>query len=230
MSGTPTLLIVEDDAAMRMGLKDNLEIEGYQIIDVPTLREGREAAARKRPDLILLDLMLADGNGIELCRELRAQGELLPIIMLTAKGEEMDKVLGLEMGADDYVVKPFSLRELLARIHAHLRRKQLKENLPSSVRVGIAEIDFKRHLLIRDGEVLEISVKELELLRFLVAHRGQVVSRETLLAQVWGHRQDIITRTVDNFIVRLRKKIEPDPGHPRYLLTVHGSGYKLVED
>ncbi len=133
------------------------------------------------------------------------------------------------MGADDYVVKPFSLRELLARIHVHLRRSQ-KENLQSPVRVGIAEVDFNRHLLIRDGEALEISAKELDLLRFLVAHRGQVVARETLLAQVWGHPQDIITRTVDNFIVRLRKKIEPDPTHPRYLLTVHGSGYKLVED
>ncbi len=125
MSRTPTILIVEDDAAMRKGLKDNLEIEGYQVIDVSTLREGRETAVRKHLDLILLDLMLPDGNGIELCRELRAQRDLLPIIMLTAKGEETDKVLGLEIGADDYVVKPFSLRELLARIHAHLRRSQL---------------------------------------------------------------------------------------------------------
>lgn len=230
MNGTPTILIVEDDAAMRMGLKDNLEIEGYRVIDVPTLREGKEATVRKHPDLVLLDLMLPDGNGIELCRELRAQGELLPIIMLTAKGEEVDKVLGLEMGADDYVVKPFSLRELLARIHAHLRRRHPQEGLQGSVRVGAAEVDFKRHLLIREGEALEISAKELELLRFLVAHRGQAISRETLLAQVWGHPQDIVTRTVDNFIVRLRKKIEPDPAHPRYLLTVHGSGYKLVED
>jgi DNA-binding response OmpR family regulator len=174
--------------------------------------------------------MLPDGNGIELCRELRAHGFPHSIIMLTAKGEEMDKVLGLEMGADDYMVKPFSLRELLARIHAHLRRSQAREDLQSPVRVGTAEIDFKRHLLTRDGEVLEISAKELELLRFLVAHRGRVVSRDTLLAEVWGHPQDIVTRTVDNFIVRLRKKIEPDPTHPRYLLTIHGSGYKLVED
>lgn len=230
MSGTPTILIVEDDPAMRMGLQDNLEIEGYRVISTLTLHEGREAALKKNPDLILLDLMLPDGNGIELCRELRAHGFPQSIIMLTAKGEEMDKVLGLEMGADDYMVKPFSLRELLARIHAHLRRSQALEDLQGPVRVGTAEIDFMRHLLTRDGEVLEISAKELELLRFLVAHRGRVVSRDSLLAEVWGHPQDIVTRTVDNFIVRLRKKIEPDPTHPRYLLTIHGSGYKLVED
>ncbi|MGH8584334.1 MAG: response regulator transcription factor [Gammaproteobacteria bacterium] len=230
MSGTPTILIVEDDPAMRMGLRDNLEIEGYKVISALTLREGREVALKKNPDLVLLDLMLPDGNGIELCRELRAHGFPQSIIMLTAKGEEMDKVLGLEMGADDYMVKPFSLRELLARIHAHLRRSQALEGLQDPVRVGTAEIDFKRHLLTRDGEVLEISAKELDLLRFLVAHRGRVVSRDTLLAEVWGHPQDIVTRTVDNFIVRLRKKIEPDPTHPRYLLTIHGSGYKLVED
>lgn len=230
MSGTPTILIVEDDPAMRMGLQDNLEIEGYRVISALTLREGRESALKKNPDLILLDLMLPDGNGIELCRELRAHGFPQSIIMLTAKGEEMDKVLGLEMGADDYMVKPFSLRELLARIHAHLRRSQAQEGLQGPVRVGTAEIDFKRHSLTRDGEVLEISAKELELLRFLVAHRGRVVSRDSLLAEVWGHPQDIVTRTVDNFIVRLRKKIEPDPTHPRYLLTIHGSGYKLVED
>lgn len=230
MSGTPTILIVEDDPAMRMGLQDNLEIEGYRVISALTLREGRESALKKNPDLILLDLMLPDGNGIELCRELRAHGFPQSIIMLTAKGEEMDKVLGLEMGADDYMVKPFSLRELLARIHAHLRRSQAREGLQGPVRVGTAEIDFKRHFLTRDGEVLEISAKELELLRFLVTHRGQVVSRDSLLAEVWGHPQDIVTRTVDNFIVRLRKKIEPDPTHPRYLLTIHGSGYKLVED
>ena len=230
MSGPHTILIVEDDPAMRMGLQDNLEIEGYRVISALTLGEGREAALKKNPDLILLDLMLPDGNGIELCRELRAHGFPQSIIMLTAKGEEMDKVLGLEMGADDYMVKPFSLRELLARIHAHLRRSRALEGLQGPVRVGTAKIDFKRHLLTRDGEVLEISAKELELLRFLVAHRGRVVSRDTLLAEVWGHPQDIVTRTVDNFIVRLRKKIEPDPTHPRYLLTIHGSGYKLVED
>ena len=230
MSGTPTILIVEDDPAMRMGLQDNLEIEGYRVISALTLREGREAALKKNPDLFLLDLMLPDGNGIELCRELRAHGFPQSIIMLTAKGEEMDKVLGLEMGADDYMVKPFSLRELLARIHAHLRRSQALEGLQGPVRVGTAKIDFKRHLLTRDGEVLEISAKELELLRFLVAHRGRVVSRDILLAEVWGHPHDIVTRTIDNFIVRLRKKIEPDPTHPRYLLTIHGSGYKLVED
>ncbi|MGH8613633.1 MAG: response regulator transcription factor [Gammaproteobacteria bacterium] len=195
-----------------------------------TLREGREAALKKNPDLILLDLMLPDGEGLALCQELRAHGLALPIIMLTAKGEELDKVLGLEMGADDYVVKPFSLRELLARIHAHLRRRRSREGLHVPVRVGVAEVDFRRHRLTRKGQVVEMSTKEFEILRFLVAHRGQVVSRDTLLAEVWGHPKEIVTRTVDNFIVRLRKKIEADPTHPHYLQTVHGSGYKLLED
>ena len=208
----------------------NLAIEGYRVVGAPTLREAQRTVLQNIPDLILLDLMLPDGSGIDFCRELRAQGLTLPIIMLTAKGQEMDKVVGLEMGADDYVVKPFSLRELLARVNAHLRRTRSKQQLQEVVRVGVAEVDFKRHRLTRDGQVLEFSVKESELLRFLVVHRGQLVSRDALLAEVWGHSQDVVTRTVDNFVARLRKKIEPDPAHPRYLITVHGSGYKLLED
>ncbi|MGH8615465.1 MAG: response regulator transcription factor [Gammaproteobacteria bacterium] len=230
MSERPTILIVEDDAAMRAGLSDNLEIEGYRVAGAPTLREAQRAVLQSNPDLILLDIMLPDGSGIDFCRELRAQGLTLPIIMLTAKSQEMDKVVGLEMGADDYVVKPFSLRELLARVNAHLRRARSKRQLQEVVRVGVAEVDFKRHRLIRDGQVLEFSAKESDLLRFLVVHRGQVVSRDALLAEVWGHSQDVVTRTVDNFVARLRKKIEPDPARPRYLITVHGSGYKLLED
>ena len=230
MSERPTILIVEDDAAMRAGLSDNLEIEGYRVAGAPTLREAQRTVLQSNPDLILLDIMLPDGSGIDFCRELRAQGLTLPIIMLTAKGQEMDKVVGLEMGADDYVVKPFSLRELLARVNAHLRRTRSKRQLQEVVRVGVAEVDFKRHRLTRDGQVLEFSAKESELLRFLVVHRGQVVSRDALLAEVWGHSQDVLTRTVDNFVARLRKKIEPDPARPRYLITVHGSGYKLLED
>lgn len=230
MSEPPTILIVEDDTAMRAGLSDNLAIEGYRIVGASTLREAQRTVLQNVPDLILLDVMLPDGSGIDLCRELRAQGLTLPIIMLTAKSQEMDKVVGLEMGADDYVVKPFSLRELLARVNAHLRRTRRKRQLQEVVRVGVAEVDFKRHRLTLDGQVLEFSAKESELLRFLVVHRGQVVSRDTLLAEVWGHSQDIVTRTVDNFIARLRKKIEPDPARPRYLITVHGSGYKLLED
>jgi len=225
-----TILVVDDDASITIGLRDNLEFEGYRVMTVGTAREARETVAREMPDLTLLDLMLPDGDGISVCRQLRAQGYTRPIIMLTARGEEMDKVLGLEVGADDYVVKPFGLKELLARIRAQLRRGRGGEiSTEASVAVGIAILDLKRHQLMRDGQNLEISSKEFELLRYLVEKRGQVISRDTLLAEIWGHQAQIATRTIDNFIVRLRKKIEPDPSEPVYLLTVYGSGYKLVE-
>lgn len=229
MSHKATILVVEDDPAMRSGLADNFEIEGYQVIAAGTVREGREAAVRRHPDLVLIDVMLPDGSGFDLCRTLRAQGFARPILMLTARGEELDRVLGLETGADDYIVKPFSLRELLARIRAHLRRERVAAVPAGTVRVGVAEADFARHRLLRDGQELEVSAKEMELLRYFVTHRGEALSRDTLLADVWGHPDDVVTRTVDNFVVRLRKKIEADAGRPRHLLTVHGVGYKLVE-
>ena len=213
MTDMARILIVDDDPAMRIGLQDNLEVEGFQVLTASSLREGREIALRERPDLILLDLMLPDGDGMGLCRYLRSQGLHVPVIMLTARGEEMDKVLGFEVGADDYVVKPFSLRELFARIHAHLRRSHTTVT-EAPVRVGVA---------------LDVTAKEMDLLHYLVDHRGEVVSRETLLADVWGHQSEIETRSVDNYIVRLRKKLEPEPAEPRYLITVYGSGYKLVD-
>ena len=224
-----TVLVIEDDAAMRHGLVDNLEIEGYGVYGAGTAREGREIALRRRPDLVLLDVMLPDGDGIELCRRLRMQGFEPPIILLTARGQELDKVVGLESGADDYVVKPFSLRELLARIHAHLRRRDKRDGATGPVRIGSAEVDFASHQVFRDGQALDASSKELELLEFLYRRRGQVVSRDAVLTEVWGRSDDVVTRSVDNFILRLRKKIEPDPARPRYLITVHGTGYKLVE-
>ena len=224
-----TILVIEDDPAMIAGLKDNLEIEGYRIITATNARQGRAAALREKPDLIVLDVMLPDGDGVSLCRELRVQGVQRPIIMLTARGEEMDKVQGFEGGADDYIVKPFGLREFLARIHAQLRRHSGVGQVQGTVAVGMAMVDFRRHQLKRDATLLEVSAKELELLRYLVQHRGEVVSRETLLAEVWGHQREVATRTVDNFIVRLRKKIEADPADPHVLITVHGSGYKLIE-
>jgi DNA-binding response OmpR family regulator len=228
MSRPAHILIVDDDPAMRVGLQDNLEVEGYRVSTAAGLREGREIALRTRPDLILLDLMLPDGDGMSLCRHLRNEGLHIPVIMLTARGEEMDKVLGFEVGADDYVVKPFSLRELLARIHAHLRRTHAT-GADGPVPVGLALVDFPRHLLSREGQPLDVTAKEMDMLRYLVEHRGQVVSRETLLAEVWGHQSEIETRSVDNYIVRLRKKLEAEPAEPRYLITVYGSGYKLVD-
>lgn len=228
MKKSQTILIIEDDPAMQMGLKDNLEIEGYCIICASTVTKGLEEAT-KEIDLVLLDLMLPDGDGIELCKKLRQKGIIQPIIMLTARSEEMDKVVGLESGADDYIVKPFSLRELLARIHAHLRRGKLRDSETDNIRIGIAEVDFRRHIFLREGKPVDVSAKEMDLLHYLVKHRGQVISRETLLSEIWGHSDPIITRTVDNFILRLRKKIEPNPAEPGLLLTIHGSGYKLVE-
>lgn len=229
MPGNATILIIEDDPAMQAGLQDNLEVEGYRVLIAGTVRAAKELAVSSRFDLVLLDLMLPDGDGISLCRWLRNQGFQQPLIMLTARGAEMDKVLGLEVGADDYVVKPFSLRELLARVHARLRRRGGDTPHTGPLPIGVAEVDFARHVLSRDGAALEVSAKEMELLRYLVMHRGQVVSRDELLAKVWGHQCETTTRTVDNFIVRIRKKIEPDPAEPRFLITVHGSGYKLVE-
>jgi DNA-binding response OmpR family regulator len=229
MTVPATILVVEDDPAMIAGLKDNLEIEAYRVLTATNVRQGRVAALQGKPDLIVLDVMLPDGDGVSLCRELRAQGLQQPIIMLTARGEEMDKVLGFEGGADDYIVKPFGLRELLARIHAQLRRHSGLGHIQGPVAVGMAVVDFRRHQLSRDGVSLEVSAKELELLRYLVQHRGEVVSRDTLLSEVWGHQREVATRTVDNFIVRLRKKIEADSADPHFLITVHGSGYKLVE-
>ena len=224
-----SILVVEDDPAMRTGLRDNLEFEGYLVRTARTLAEGREDALKRHPSLVLLDVMLPDGSGIDLCRQLRAQGFRSPILMLTAKSEEMDRVTGLESGADDYIVKPFSLRELLARVRAHLRR--VTETRPNKgvVPVGVAMVDFTRHLLTRDGQTIETSAKEFAILRCLVSHRGRTVSRDTLLAEAWGHQEDLVTRAVDNFIVRLRRKLEPDPVNPQYLLTIHGSGYKLIE-
>lgn len=228
MSVTATILVIEDDPAMSAGLKDNLEVEGYRVLTAAGVQSGRALALQGQPDLIILDVMLPDGDGMSLCRDLRARGLRQPVIMLTARGEETDKLTGFEGGADDYVVKPFGLRELLARIHAQLRRHGMA-GLHGPVAVGMAVADFRRHQLTRDGRLLDVSAKELELLRYLVIHRGRVVSRDTLLAEVWGHQREVATRTVDNFIVRLRKKIETDPAAPRYLITVHGSGYKLIE-
>lgn len=231
MKKNALVLVVDDDISMVEGLKDNLEFESYRVLSASTISDARKIIEKEPPDLLLLDVMLPDGDGFSLCRQLRNQGFSDPIVMLTARGEEYDKVLGLEVGADDYVVKPFSLKELLARVNAHLRRKFSTRVTPKQQvhNVGVASVDFDRHQLIRDGESIEISAKEMELLRYLVENRGHVLSRETLLLNVWLHQHDVVTRTVDNFIVRLRKKIEQDPAQPRYLLTVHGSGYKLVE-
>lgn len=226
------ILIIEDDMAILRGLKDNLEYESYEVLTATDGEQGYCLIQEKKPDLIILDLMLPKMSGYELCRKVRKEGITTPILMLTARGEEVDRVLGLDLGADDYVTKPFSVPELLARIRAIIRRvHQAKTgDLPSYLRFGDVIIDFKCFEARKDEEVLDLSRKEFGVLRLLAARAGEVVTRDELLDEVWGYDQYPTTRTVDNHISLLRTKLEDDPSHPRHLITVHGVGYKLVLD
>lgn len=224
------ILIIEDDLAILRGLKDNLEYESYEVLTAEDGEQGYCLIREKKPDLIILDLMLPKMNGYELCRKVRDEGVTTPILMLTARGEEVDQVLGLDLGADDYVTKPFSVPELLARVRAILRRVQKSKvgDLPGELRFGKVSIDFKRFEARRAGKILNMSRKEFGVLRLLAARAGEVVTRDELLDEVWGYDQYPTTRTVDNHIALLRTKLEEDPSKPRHLLTVHGVGYKLV--
>jgi DNA-binding response OmpR family regulator len=222
------ILVIEDEPAMQVGLRDNLEVEGYEVTIAGDGRSGLQAFLEQSWDLVLLDVMLPQKSGYDVLREARGKGMVTPVIMLTAKGEEVDKVLGLELGADDYMTKPFSLRELLARVKAVLRRTEGAAGLRTKVRIGSAEVDFAAYTVARDGEHVPITPKELEILKFLYEHRNHTVTRDRLLAEVWGYDESVSTRTVDNFILRLRQKVESDPAHPRVILTIHGAGYKLI--
>jgi DNA-binding response OmpR family regulator len=223
------ILIVEDELDMLKGLQDNLEFEGY---DVDVTREGQAGLDMMTSggyDLVLLDIMLPDISGFEICKKVRAEGIKIPIILLTAKSEEMDKVRGLELGADDYITKPFSLRELLARVKAVLRRTVAESNKDSHIyKIGNLYINFQSYKASIGNEPVKISVKEVDVLRLLIDNRHQALPRDYILSQVWGIDSDITTRTVDNFIHRLRQKIEDDPTNPQNILTVHGVGYKLI--
>jgi DNA-binding response OmpR family regulator len=225
----PHLLVVEDEPAMRLGLRDNLEFEGYTVDEAADGEEGLRKLLASTYDLVLLDVMMPRRSGLDVCKLARREGVTTPIILLTAKGEELDKVLGLELGADDYVVKPFSLRELLARIKAVLRRGAPAASAPDGpVVIGQLAVDFRTHTATRDGADVPMTHLELEVLRYLAAHPHAAVSRDALLSEVWGYEDQPTTRTVDNFVLKLRQKLEPDPSRPRHLLTVHGVGYKLV--
>jgi len=221
------ILIVEDEPAMASGLRDNLEFEGYVVRVACDGEEALSSAAESPPDLILLDLMLPRRNGLDVCRELRRRGLSIPIIMLTARSQETDKVVGLELGADDYVTKPFSVRELVARVHVQLRRIA-SEGSVEHFRFGEIELDFKRHHAARDGRLLHLTAREFDLLRYFVRRRGETVSRDELLDKVWGMGAYPLSRTVDNHIAKLRQKIERLPADPEYLITVHGLGYKFL--
>jgi len=223
------VLIIEDEPNMVLGLKDSCEYEGYEVAVARDGKEGLEKASTEKPDIILLDVMLPLMSGLDVCRTLRNRGFEIPILMLTARGEEMDKVVGLEVGADDYVTKPFSIKELLARVRAHLRRssKQLVEL--ESFSFGDVELNFKKLTARKGGQALDVSAREFEILRYLIRHRGETVTRDQLLDEVWGYDSTPITRTVDNHIAKLRQKIEQDPSEPRHIVTVHRLGYRFIE-
>lgn len=226
------ILIIEDDLAILRGLKDNLEYESYEVLTATDGNEGYCLIREKKPDLIILDLMLPKMSGYELCQKVRKEGINTPILMLTARSEEVDRVLGLDMGADDYLTKPFSVAELLARIRAILRRMRKSKTgfLPDEIHFDEVFIDFKRFDARKGGKTLKMSRKEFGVLRLLAARPGEVVTRDELLDEVWGYDQYPTTRTVDNHVALLRSKLEEDPSQPRRLLTVHGVGYKMVLD
>ena len=223
-----TILVIEDDLAILRGLADNLKIESYEVLTANDGNRGYRLVHEKRPDLIILDLMLPGLSGYEVCRKLRGEGVDTPILMLTARGEEADRVLGLDLGADDYVTKPFSVRELLARVRALLRRSHTAQPLPDELRFDDVVIDFRRYEARKGRKTLQMARKEYNVLRLLAAREGEVVSREDLLNEVWGYESSPTTRTVDNHVSLLRAKLEHDPGNPRHFLTVHGVGYKFV--
>ncbi len=223
------ILIVEDEPHMQTGLRDNLEFEGYDVEVAGDGETGLHAMLEGGFDLVILDVMLPKRSGFDVCRMARHKGCTSSILMLTAKGEEIDKVLGLELGADDYLTKPFGLRELLARVKALLRRQARQTEAGSPrIRLGRLELDLEGYEALCDGEPAGMSHLEFEVLRYLYEHRGRTVSRDQLLEQVWGYENSPTSRTVDNFILKLRQKIETDPSAPRHILTVHGVGYKLV--
>ncbi len=226
---TPTtVLVVEDEPGLARGLEINLKREGYQVLTASTGEDGLDPAIRQQPHLVLLDITLPGMNGFDVCREIRARGMETPIIFLTARTEEIDRVLGLELGADDYVLKPFMLRELLARVRTRLRRHSPKAAQVMRYRVGDVDVDFDAQTAKRGDADVELTAREFELLKLFITCRGQVVTRDRMLDEVWGYEAGTTTRTVDNFILRLRQKLEANPSEPKYFLTVYGSGYKFV--
>jgi two-component system alkaline phosphatase synthesis response regulator PhoP len=222
----PRVLIVDDEPEIVRGLEDNLRFEGYDTLAATNGADALALAATAAPDLVILDIMMPVTSGWDVCRELRRNGLDVPIIMLTARGEEVDRVLGLELGADDYVTKPFSLRELLARVRAVLRRPGPRQ-ASDELAFGNVRIQRRARRVFRAGREIATTRKEFDLLVYLVEHRGEVVTRERLLDEVWGFERFPTTRTVDTHVLRLRKKLEADPDHPAWIRTVHAQGYRF---
>jgi len=222
------ILIVEDEPNMVAGLRDNFEYEGYQVITAGDGAEGLNRAIEDSPDLVVLDVMMPKMSGLDVCKQLKSKRPSMPIIMLTARGQEVDKVVGLELGADDYVTKPFSIRELIARVKAVLRRAHALPKDQETYKFGDVEVNLRSYQVARRGRSVDFSAKEFELLKYFLSHPGETLSRDRLLENVWGYEHYPTTRTVDAHIVRLRQKLEPNPEEPRFILTVHGVGYKFV--
>ncbi|MBN1116400.1 MAG: response regulator transcription factor [Bacteroidales bacterium] len=224
------ILIAEDEPAMLKGLQDNLEFEGYKVDTAQDGKASLEKLLANKYDLAILDVMMPEISGFDVCKKVRAQGINTPIIMLTAKSEEIDKVLGLEFGADDYITKPFSLRELLARVRAILRRTNTIVNSDTSeiTTIGNLQINFSTYIASVAGKEIKLSHKEFDILHYLYNHRNETVGRDDILDNIWGDNYQPTSRTIDNFVLKLRQKIETDPNNPRFVLTVHGIGYKLV--
>ena len=220
------VLIVEDDPSMAAALRDGFESEGYEVRLADDGASGLRAADSDPPDLLILDVMLPRMSGLDVCRKLRQQGSRLPIIMLTARSQEIDKVIGLRAGADDYVSKPFGFLELLARVEALLRRASpLASNV---MQFGDVYLDLEKREVHKNGKQLDLSPREFRLLAYLVDHRGEVVERQTLLDAVWGYQEAPLTRTVDMHVAKLRRKLEDDPANPRLIITVHRAGYRFA--
>ena len=222
------IAVIEDDPAISRGLRDNLEYESYHVVCASDGESGYRLIQENHPDLVILDLMLPKLSGYELCRRLRTEGVSTPILMLTARAEEVDRVLGLDLGGDDYVTKPFSIPELLARVRALLRRAKAQESPPHELRFEDVVVDFRSYEASKANQAVSLTRKEFGLLRLFASRPGEVLTRDELLNEVWGYESYPTTRTVDNHIATLRSKLERNPSEPRHLLTVHGVGYKFV--
>jgi DNA-binding response OmpR family regulator len=223
------ILIIEDDVSILRGLKDNLEYEGYFVFTETNGINGLNQALKNNADLILLDIMLPGINGFEICRKVKKEKPELPIIMITARGSEMDKVSGLDIGADDYITKPFSIPELMARVRAVLRRFNQETESLQQYSFGEIKLDFIKYQAFRNNEEIKLSGKEFEILKYFIQHEGEAIHRHDLLNEVWGYQAMPTTRTVDNFMLDLRKKLEDDPSDPKHLIGVRGVGYKFVK-
>jgi two-component system, OmpR family, alkaline phosphatase synthesis response regulator PhoP len=221
------ILLVEDEPGLRMTLVDRLQKEGYVVETAATGDDGYRRGLEESFDLFVLDIMLPDRNGLDLCRDLRHQGIAAPILMLTARDQTVDKVLGLKLGADDYLTKPFEMLELLARIEALLRRAYAIAPASGAYQFGSVRVDFRRAEVTRGQEKVDLAAKEFQLLRYFLEHRGEALTREQMLKDVWGYHAATSTRTVDVHVSWLRQKLEDDPRQPRWILTIHGIGYKF---